>query len=114
MIHNRQETLLERCRSLGVLLETKHTGMHYYTAGKEHTDTFFQFTPGCADADFRRTVAEEQMDEIGRLGLMYEIGVILTPALGGVLLAGTLQHLFWGEKPLLVIAEMSSLYCMHN
>lgn len=112
MLRDRQKDLLNFCRRRNILLQRDKTGRHYLLATDgEHSDELFQFAIGFQDADFRRIIATEFMEDFGSLGLLSQydgenkIGVIVTPALGGILLAGTLQHLFYGEKPILLYAE---------
>ncbi len=119
MLRNRQEDLVKFCKDYGVLLQTKETGRHYLLSSGEHTDEVFQFAIGFKDAEFRRIIAIEIMEELGKLRLLNQnddnnkIGVILTPALGGILLGGTLQHLFYGKKPILLYAEkINGKFCL--
>ena len=105
MLVDRQKDLMRLCKDKGVYKNTAETGWHYLLASGHHTKKFFDFAPGAADADFREIIGREIMQELSRLQLDHEVDVILTPALGGMLICSTLQHLFYGKKPLLFYAE---------
>lgn len=109
MLRNRQEDLIMLCKQFRVIQDATETGKHYLMNSGAHTSRFYQFSLGFQDADFRRTIAVEFMEEFGKLGLLNdadnEIGVILVPALGGITIGATLQHLFYGRKPVLFYAE---------
>lgn len=81
------------------------TGRHYLMSGGDHTRRLYQFALGFQDADFRKTIADEFMEEMGKLELLSKLGLILVPALGGIALGATLQHCFYGKKPSLAYAE---------
>lgn len=109
MLRDRQEDLIQLCKQFKVIQDAKETSRHYLMNGGSHTSRFYQFAFGFQDADFRKTIAIEFMEELGNLGLLNdadnEVGVILVPALGGITIGATLQHLFYGKKPLLLYAE---------
>lgn len=88
-----------------MIQDTRKSGRHYLMYGGDHTTRFYQFAVGFQDADFRRTIAIEFMEELGRLQLIHTIGLILVPAIGGIALGATMQHLFYGKKPMLAYTE---------
>ncbi len=130
MLHRREEFLRNLCREYKVVKDTRETGRHYllYSDSSQmgrtmqsifpetrsqgdHTITLYQFSTGFQHWDFTHIFAFEIMDELGNLNLLNRereeenIGVILTPATVGIVLACHLQQLFYGKKPILVYAE---------
>jgi len=105
MLRNRQRDLLEEFRTRGILRRSEETGECYLLNNGNHAGEFFDFSVGFVDADFRRDLGIELMEEFGALKLDHDIDVIITPAMGGMLLAGTMQHLFYERKPLLFYTE---------
>lgn len=130
MLHRREEFLRDLCKDYKVVKDKKATRRHYLlhsdssNVGQiaqqifpetrpqgDHTTLLYQFSTGFQFWDFTHKFAFEIMEELGNLGLLNRekeeenIGVILTPATVGIVLACCLQHLFYGRKPMVVYAE---------
>ena len=106
MLHNCGEDFLKLFEKANVLLKTEKTRKHYLLSNvDEHTDKLFQCSIGSADAEFRARTTGAIVDELAFLGIDRDIDLIITPALGSILFAGTLQERFLGKKPKLFYAE---------